>query len=1027
VEQSSTFVQAIHLAQTASRPAVSMNIAYETRANANGRVWAVNQDNDTVSVFDAVTNGKVAEIAVGKAPRSVAIAPNGRIWVTNKGAATLSIIDPGTLAVVQTVNLPYGSQPFGLAFAPNGSAAYVALEAVGKLLRLDPANGAQTGSVEVGSNVRQIAINGANSKIYISRFITPRLPGEETAAPNVAIGGGEVVLVDAASLTVIKTILLRHSDKPDIESAGRGLPNYLGPVVIAPDGLNGWTPSKQDNLLRGTLRDGNNLNFQNTVRAISSRIDLTTDTANYPARMDHDNAGIASTAIFNQSGNYLFVALETNREVAVVDAYGQRELFRIAVGRAPQGLALAADGLKLYVHNFMDRSVTVLDISKIVNEGQNTATVVATYALVASEKLSTQVLTGKQLFYDAKDTRLARDSYISCAACHNDGGQDGRVWDLTGFGEGLRNTINLQGRAGVGQGFLHWSGNFDEVQDFEGQIRTLAGGTGLMTDAQFNTGTRNQALGDAKAGISADLDALVAYMNSLNTFAVSPHRNTDGTLTADGVAGKTIFQNMNCAQCHGGAAFSSSGSNTLLNIGTIKTSSGNRLGGTLVGIDPPTLRDVWVTAPYLHDGSAATLADAVRAHTNVTIGDNELAQLVAYLRQVDANESTAPTINQAPIVSLTAPTNGATFNQGAAIDLTANAADVDGTITRVEFYAGATLLNSDASAPYAFGWTNAAMGSHALTAKVVDNLGASTTSSVVNITVNLVGGTGTGLTAHYFTNLTLDGNPALQRTEAVNFDWLNNAPGAGVGVDNFSVRWLGQVEAPVTGAYQFQTVSDDGVRLWVNGVQLINNWTDHGAATDTSAAINLTAGAKYNLILEFYERGGSATAKLLWKTPGATTFAPAPANRLYAATNVAQGKTSKQSSTSNGGVAGRAVDGNTNGTYSANSVTHTGSNANAWWQVDLGSSYNLNNIVLWNRTDCCANRLANFYVFVSTSDMSGRSYSSLVNDTTVWRYRVTGQAPTKLHIPANINGRYVRVQLAGTNYLSLAEVQVWAR
>jgi len=83
--------------------------------------------------------------------------------------------------------------------------------------------------------------------------------------------------------------------------------------------------------------------------------------------------------------------------------------------------------------------------------------------------------------------------------------------------------------------------------------------------------------------------------------------------------------------------------------------------------------------------------------------------------------------------------------------------------------------------------------------------------------------------------------------------------------------------------------------------------------------------------------------------------------------------------------------------------------------------------VLWNRTDCCANRLANFYVFVSTSDMSGRSYSSLVNDTTVWRYRVTGQAPTKLHIPANINGRYVRVQLAGTNYLSLAEVQVWAR
>ena len=58
------------------------------------------------------------------------------------------------------------------------------------------------------------------------------------------------------------------------------------------------------------------------------------------------------------------------------------------------------------------------------------------------------MLHGKQLFYDARDTRLARDRYMSCATCHNDGGSDGRVWDLTGFGEGLRNTISLRGRAG---------------------------------------------------------------------------------------------------------------------------------------------------------------------------------------------------------------------------------------------------------------------------------------------------------------------------------------------------------------------------------------------------------------------------------------------------------------------------------------------------------------------------------------------------------------------------------------------------
>ncbi len=100
---------------------------------------------------------------------------------------------------------------------------------------------------------------------------------------------------------------------------------------------------------------------------------------------------------------------------------------------------------------------------------------------------------------------------MSCASCHNDGGQDGRVWDLTGFGEGLRNTIALNGRGGMGHGFLHWSANFDEVQDFERQIRELSGGTGLMSDVQYSTGTRNQPLGDAKAGISQNLDELAAY------------------------------------------------------------------------------------------------------------------------------------------------------------------------------------------------------------------------------------------------------------------------------------------------------------------------------------------------------------------------------------------------------------------------------------------------------------------------------------------------------------------------------------
>jgi cytochrome c553 len=331
------------------------------------------------------------------------------------------------------------------------------------------------------------------------------------------------------------------------------------------------------------------------------------------------------------------VALETSRELAIVDAHGRNQLLRVDTGRAPQGLALSNDGRTLFVHNFMDRSVGVYDLTPLVAQGVLNVPLVATLATNATEVLSAQVLAGKQMFYDARETRLARDRYMSCASCHNDGGHDGRVWDLTGFGEGLRNTINLRGRAGMAQGRLHWSANFDEVQDFEGQIRSLAGGTGLMTDAAFNTGTRNQPLGDRKSGVSADLDALAAYVGSLNTFDASPHRNADGTLTTAAAAGRTVFANT-CIACHGGNDFTDSAGNLLRNVGTIKPSSGSRLGGALSGLDSPTLRDVWATAPYLHDGSAATIEAAIGAHSTFSLSATDLGNVSAFVRQIGREE-----------------------------------------------------------------------------------------------------------------------------------------------------------------------------------------------------------------------------------------------------------------------------------------------------------------------------------------------------------------------------------------------------
>ena len=657
---SRSFLQAVAGAITTVKPVASSATALEPRTNTSARLWVANPDADTVAVVDTANNMRVAEIAVGSSPRSVAIAPDGRVWVTNKGASTISIINPGSLSVAATVSLPRASQPHGLVFAPGGS-AFVVLEATGQLLKLDPANGAMQATLGVGANARHVSATADGATVLVSRFITNPLPGEGTATVNTTAAGAEVLVVNAGAMALAKTVVLRHSDKVDNEVQGSGIPNYLAAAVVSPDGQSAWVPSKQDNIKRGTLRSTQALNFQNSVRAISSRIDMATLAEDYARRIDHDNSSLGSAAAFHPNGAYLFVALETSRQVAVVDAAGGRELAKVDVGRAPQAVAVSADGTRLFVQNFMDRSISVIDLGPLMTQGLLTLPTVATVGTVGTERLAANVLQGKRHFYDARDPRLARDSYMSCASCHSDAGHDGRTWDFTSFGEGLRNTPTLKGRAGTGQGFMHWSANFDEIQDFEGQIRNFAGGTGLMSDAQFNTGTRNTPLGERKAGLSADLDALAAYLASLNMFDDSPARNADGTLTAAAISGRAVFGAAGCDTCHGGVAFTISGdAGVLRNIGTIKPTSGQRLGAALAGIDVPTLRDAWNAAPYLHDGSAPSLGAAVQAHQGNAVAGADLNNLVAYLQQIGAQEAAAPGIAQPPANAVTCASENGT-------------------------------------------------------------------------------------------------------------------------------------------------------------------------------------------------------------------------------------------------------------------------------------------------------------------------------------------------------------------------------
>src|SRR5262249_46905356 len=131
--------------------------------------------------------------------------------------------------------------------------------------------------------------------------------------------------------------------------------------------------------------------------------------------------------------------------------------------------------------------------------------------------------------------------------------------------------------------------------------------------------------------------------------------------------------------------------------------------------------------------------------------------------------------------------------------------------------------------------------------------------------------------------------------------------------------------------------------------------------------------------------------------------------------NLALNKAATQSSDPGwGGPASKAVDGNTDGVWADGSVTHTNFDAQAWWQVDLGSTQAVQHVDVWNRTDCCGARLSNFNVLLLDS-----------TQTVVASAYVAGQAASPTSVALRRTARYVKVQLVGTNYLSLAEVQVW--
>jgi mono/diheme cytochrome c family protein len=592
------------------RPTQSSTLAIGDDAGTR-RVWSVNPDANTVTVINASTGAKEGEYAVGVNPRSIARDVNGRYWVTCHGSDEIRVLNADGSAF-STITLAYGSAPFGVAASPDGTLLYVTLYGSGRLHRYSAANPAAAPLTVSGLNTpRAIAISGNGARVLVTRFISADMHAE--------------IREFSATLANVGTFTLTAANTFDGGDRAAGVPNYLAGIAISPDGTRAAVVSKQDNTNRGTFFGVGNLTHETTVRSVISFLDLTNNFEIPHSRRDFDNSDSPSAVTYTPLGDTILVTHQGNNRVVGIDAFNLAPLSEqiiqgstitqpaiitldVGAGLAPQGVLIDGTTNRLFTQDFMGRSVTVLNATPLLTQNQTSLPLITTTSAVTTELLTEPVLQGKRIFYNAADPRMSADSYISCATCHIDGGHDGRVWDFTGRGEGLRRTTDLRGRSGLGHGAVHWSGNFDEIQDFEHDIRGPFGGTGFLNVTPQQFAAQHPSPASGKTGLSSDLDALAAYVSSLTPDHTprSPNRNANGTFTAEAVAGQAVFTAQNCATCHSGTSFTNS---ALVNVGSQSAISGSRLGLALPGIDTPTLHGLHATRVYLHHGQAATLSD----------------------------------------------------------------------------------------------------------------------------------------------------------------------------------------------------------------------------------------------------------------------------------------------------------------------------------------------------------------------------------------------------------------------------------
>jgi len=588
------------------------------------RIWTVNPDSGSITVINSHPPASIIEIPVGKEPWSLAIAPDGKwVYVTDRATGQLITVDALRYTVVMT--LAVGYELGGVALSPSGAEAYITSMATDEVVVVDTQQGQITQRIPVGALPYAIAVTDdgdgedQDERLYVTHLFAAQSAGGVEATDDGR--EGQVTIIDLSnSGQLTQSVLLPNKN---------GFPNLLTSITLAGD--RAWLPHVRmapdlpNDLTTKVFAAVSTLNTENQTEVITAYLPLN-DQAIFGSPVNNPVAALPSP-----DNKRLYVVLAGSDLVEVIDIstpeQPRLEKF-VAVGMNPRGMAINSTGTEGYVLNYLSRSVSVLDLTSLAVTAESTTT---------AETLAPAILRGKILFHNAGNPQLSQGSWISCASCHPDGGTDSVTWI---FPDGPRQTQPLWN---AGQTLpWHWSAALDEPQDVEDTIHVIQLGLGLAP------GTDPALLDTPNAGRAADLDALADFM-------LQGIRPPNVRVDPAASAGRLLFSNTGCVDCHGGPTWTASqlpgapgdldpDGNGMLDavLRNVDTVNPRDIRGA-TGFDPPALLGVGLTAPYLHDGSMPSLAAVLRSgHPRPNAGGNglsetEIVQLAQFLRSISIN------------------------------------------------------------------------------------------------------------------------------------------------------------------------------------------------------------------------------------------------------------------------------------------------------------------------------------------------------------------------------------------------------